>query len=128
MVLIPSSIVFKGWRVSHCWWGVVAQWLEHWQLKPDVLGSIPGGATFFPALCCFKGSTKDSNDAGCVLSTRYQEVFQLSLLPSCLSLDVALFQQPSCVYTYEFLPVTVNGVCDSIGVAVYCVASCPCRF
>ena len=25
------------------------------QLKPDVLGSVPGGATFFSAQCRFKG-------------------------------------------------------------------------
>ena len=41
--------------MSGCQWGIVAQWLEHWQLKPDVLVSIPGGATIFPVLCRFKG-------------------------------------------------------------------------
>ena len=34
---------------------VVAQWLEHWQLKPDVLGLILGSATFFAVLSRFKG-------------------------------------------------------------------------
>ena len=28
---------------------------EHWRLKPEALGSIPGGTTFFLSLCRFKG-------------------------------------------------------------------------
>ena len=28
---------------------------EHWRLKPEALGSIPGGTTFFLSLCHFKG-------------------------------------------------------------------------
>ena len=28
---------------------------EHWWLKPEALGSIPGGTTFFLSLCRFKG-------------------------------------------------------------------------
>ena len=55
LATITSSIVYMGCGASGCWRGVVAQWLEHWQLKPDVLGSIPGGATFFAALSQFKG-------------------------------------------------------------------------
>ena len=47
--------VCKGWGASGCRRGVVAQWLEHWQLKPDVLGSIPGDPTFFPTLQHQKG-------------------------------------------------------------------------
>ena len=50
----------------------------------------------------------DSYNAGCVLLTHCQEVFALSLLPSCLSLDVALFQRPSCVHVKEFLPAAVS--------------------
>ena len=77
--------------------------------------------TLFPALhMSFQRST-DSNNAGCVLSVRCQEVFGLSLLPSCLSSDVALFQRPSCIYAYKFLPVswTIN-VCLSV-----CPPMCP---
>ena len=86
---------------------VIAQWLEHWQLKPDVLCSIGDRwRHFLSSLLSFQGST-DSNDTGSVLSARCQEVFELGLLPSCLSLDVALFHWPSCVYAYEFIPVTV---------------------
>ena len=33
--------------------GVVGS--EHWRLKPEALGSIPGGTTFFLSLCRFKG-------------------------------------------------------------------------
>ena len=47
-------MVYKGWEASGCWQGVVAQWLEHWQLKSDVLGFIPSGTTFFTAQCRFK--------------------------------------------------------------------------
>ena len=28
---------------------------EHWRLKPEALGSIPSGTTFFLSLCRFKG-------------------------------------------------------------------------
>ena len=28
---------------------------ERWRLKPEDLGSIPGGTTFLFSLCCFKG-------------------------------------------------------------------------
>ena len=28
---------------------------EHWRLKPEALGSIPGGTTFFLSLYRFKG-------------------------------------------------------------------------
>ena len=55
LATINSSMVYMGCGVSGCWQSVVAQWLEHWQLKPDVLGSIPGGATFFAAQSHFKG-------------------------------------------------------------------------
>ena len=65
----------------------MAQWVEHWQLKPDVLGSWQHHFLFSPM--SFQRST-DSNDAGCALSMRCQEVFGLSLLPSCLSSEVGL--------------------------------------
>ena len=55
LATITSSMVFMDCEASGCWQGVVAQWLEDWQLKPDVLGSIPGSATFFAALSRFKG-------------------------------------------------------------------------
>ena len=71
-------MVFKGWGATGCQRVIVAQWLEHWQLKPDVLGSIPGGATFLPTHMLFQRSM-DSNDAGCVLLMRCQEVFGLHL-------------------------------------------------
>ena len=87
----------------HNWRGIVAQWLEHWQLCP-VFDSRR--RQFLSSSMSFQRST-DSNDTDCVLLTRCQEVFGLSLLPSCLSSDVALFQRPSCVYAYQFLPVTV---------------------
>ena len=60
-------MVFKGWRTSGCQRGIVAQWLEHWQLKLDVLGSIPGGAMhFLPSPMSFQ-SSMDGNDASCVM-------------------------------------------------------------
>ena len=68
-----------------CLRGIVVQWLEHWRLRPDVLGLIPGGTTFFPDLCCFKG-----------LQTVYNCV-----LISCVALrssDIAPSIGPVCSY------------------------------
>ena len=41
---------------------IVAQQLEHWQLKPEVLGSISGGATFLRAV--FKVFGHNNPDCG----------------------------------------------------------------
>ena len=35
------------WEAGGCL-VVIAQWSEHWQLKPEALGSIPGGYWLFP--------------------------------------------------------------------------------
>ena len=59
LATITSSMVYTGCEASGCQQDVVARWLEHWQLKPDVLGSIPGSATSFAALSCFKGNDSD---------------------------------------------------------------------
>ena len=41
-----DSTVHVSWRESVCLGGcgvVMARWSEHWRLKPEALGSIPGG-------------------------------------------------------------------------------------
>ena len=90
--LLPFSIRWVRFRrgIVCVVTGVVAQWLEHWQLKPDVLGSIPGGATFFAAQSRFKGLR--------TVTTPIVTCFDR--LPFRSS-DVAPSIGPCCAYAYD---------------------------
>ena len=62
---------------------VVAQWSEHWQLKPGALGLIPGGYWIFT----FRSSPPPQNNKPVFIFRLRQDVLKQAYLPVYLTYD-----------------------------------------
>ena len=71
---------------------------ERWQLKPEALGSIPGGTTFLSFLLPFQRSTY-SNGTDCLLFTDHYWSSDCGGVPS-IGLPMLWLRSPSLMINY----------------------------